>query len=54
MFMVASPQAMAIRAPQMASGTDTSITSGSRALSNWEASTRKMTNSASAKRNNFV
>ena len=40
---------MAIKAPLNANGTDTRITSGSRTLSNCEASTRKMTNSASIK-----
>ncbi|MNV52182.1 hypothetical protein D3C71_1442620 [compost metagenome] len=49
MFMLDQPRNSGINAPQIDRGTVTRITSGSRKLSNWAASTRKMIASAKAK-----
>ncbi|MCY1466485.1 hypothetical protein D9M71_848110 [compost metagenome] len=49
MFMLDQPRNSGINAPQIDRGTVTRITSGSRKLSNWAASTRKMIASARAK-----
>ena len=49
MFTVAMPMNKGRSAPQIDMGTLTRITTGSRKLSNWAASTRKMTIKAKMK-----